>query len=76
MVENNKTTINIYGQDYTVRSDDTEEVYKERYNVYIKQTLPLIYYYCKRGLLKNVDGNNKPLEVFESICESLGDCHD
>ncbi len=55
------------------RSDDTEEVYKERYNIYIKQTLPLIEYYTERGLIKNVDGNKKPLEVFESISELLGD---
>ncbi len=55
------------------RSDDTEEVYKERYNIYLKQTLPLIYYYCKRGTLKNVDGNKKPIEVFEAISELLGD---
>ncbi len=46
------------------RSDDTEEVYKERYSIYREQTLPLIEYYTERGLINNVDGNKKPLEVY------------
>ncbi len=61
------------GKETYQRDDDTEEVYKERYDVYLKQTLPLIDYYNERGVLRTVDGNNKPSEVFESISKLLGE---
>jgi adenylate kinase len=37
------------------RSDETEKIIKDRLDVYRKQTQPLIDYYTKRGLLRNVD---------------------
>jgi len=36
------------------REDDKPEVIRERLNVYRKQTEPLIDYYAKKGLLRNV----------------------
>lgn len=39
-----------------VRSDDNEETFKARLEVYRDQTAPLIPHYEKRGLLKRVDG--------------------
>ncbi|MFC2053612.1 adenylate kinase [Chloroflexota bacterium] len=43
------------------RNDDTEETVKNRIHVYFKQTMPLIDYYRKAGLLLEVDGK-QPIE--------------
>ncbi|MDR2811723.1 MAG: adenylate kinase [Endomicrobium sp.] len=49
------------------RSDDKENVVKDRLEVYEKQTRPLIDYYKKTGLLVNIDGLKSESEVFEEI---------
>jgi len=46
------------------RIDDTEEVIKNRLNIYKKQTEPLIEYYSKSNLIKNVDAS-KEFEITE-----------
>ena len=38
------------------RRDDSEEVARARFRVYLEQTAPLIDYYEQRGLLVKVDG--------------------
>jgi len=53
------------------REDDREDVIKNRLKVYMRQTEPLIKYYRKKGLLKNVDGNRNAEEVWKSIDELL-----
>ena len=56
------------------REDDRPEVIKERLNVYRKQTEPLIEYYSKKGLLRNISCNNimTPPEVMvEKIIEII-----
>ncbi|MEM7816198.1 MAG: adenylate kinase [Candidatus Aenigmatarchaeota archaeon] len=42
------------------RSDETEQVIKDRLEVYRKQTQPLIDYYTKKKLLRNVDVIGSP----------------
>ncbi|MBI5332819.1 MAG: adenylate kinase [Candidatus Aenigmarchaeota archaeon] len=37
------------------RKDDNEQTLKDRLDVYREQTMPLIEYYKKRGMIKNVD---------------------
>jgi adenylate kinase len=49
------------------RSDDKENVVKDRLNIYEKQTRPLIDYYKKTGLFVNIDGLRSEAEVFEEI---------
>jgi adenylate kinase len=52
------------------RQDDRSQVIKERLNVYKKETEPLIKYYAKKGLLKNIYCNNlmtPPEVVIEKI---------
>jgi adenylate kinase len=49
------------------RSDDKENVVKDRLDVYEKQTRPLIDYYKKTGLFVNIDGLKSESEVFEEI---------
>lgn len=55
------------------RSDDTPETIRERFDVYYRQTTPLLKYYREQGLLSSVDGLGTPDEVFERIlaCMSL-----
>ena len=49
------------------RDDDREEVVRERLRVYHEQTAPLVDYYGSRGLLRSVDGEQKPDEVYAAI---------
>jgi adenylate kinase len=44
------------GADLYQRDDDKEEFIRNRLNVYRKQTVPLIDYYRKAGILHDVDG--------------------
>jgi len=49
------------------RSDDTEETVKERLEVYAKQTAPLLEYYRKQGLLKEINGELDIEDVWKEI---------
>ena len=53
------------------RADDTEETVKSRLNVYKNETAPLINFYKKQGVLKNVDGMKSIEEVFEEISKAV-----
>ncbi len=55
------------GQTLVQRSDDTLETVERRLDVYEKDTLPLIDYYRKRGLLREVPGEGTVEEVTTSI---------
>ncbi len=54
------------------RDDDRPEVIEHRYDVYQESTAPLIDYYEKRGLLRNVDGSLPADRVFDEIMRILG----
>jgi len=49
------------------RPDDTSDAVSNRLNVYEKQTAPLIDYYQKKGLLKDIDGTKDIDVVFAEI---------
>lgn len=53
------------------RSDDTEDVIKERQQVYWKLTAPLLDFYKKRDLLQEVDGLGTIPEITERILKVL-----
>lgn len=53
------------------RSDDAEEVVKERLKVYNAQTAPLIQYYDKKKVLYTIDGEQNPDTVFKEAMEIL-----
>ena len=53
------------------RSDDTEEVLRNRLSVYEEQTAPLISVYESRGLLVKVDGLGEIAEVTQRITQAL-----
>jgi len=54
------------------RKDDTEDVIKVRFDVYKKETFPLIDYYSKTGKLVKINGSREVKKVFEEICTVAG----
>lgn len=53
------------------RSDDTVETVENRLNVYLKNTQPLIEFYEKKGLLLEINGDQKVDEAFKEIQKAL-----
>jgi len=49
------------------RADDTEDVVKNRLEVYKRQTEPLIRYYQNKSILRNVDGTRDIETVFAEL---------
>ena len=66
------TTCERCGGDLIVRSDDREEVVRERLNVYQRQTKPLVDFYQTRPTFKRVDGDQL-LEVVAAAVEAAVD---
>lgn len=59
------------GAQLIIRDDDKPETVQNRLNVYHKQTQPLIEYYEKEGILKEVDGTKGIDDVYAAIKEIL-----
>jgi adenylate kinase len=53
------------------RVDDNEASTKKRLEIYHSETVPLIDYYKKKGILRIVAGNKEPEDVFKDIKEQL-----
>ncbi len=53
------------------RSDDREEVVRERLNVYERSTRPLLDYYGSRPSFRDVDGLQPPDRVTEAIAGAI-----
>lgn len=60
------------GGELQFRADDQPETVLKRLGVYHEQTQPLIEYYDKQGILKEIDGTKSVEEGFASIVEILG----
>ncbi len=60
------------GGDLFQRNDDKEETIKKRLEVYYRQTKPLIEYYQKENLLKNISGTGEVRVIFSHIASALG----
>ena len=60
------------GGELYIRDDDKPEIVEKRLKTYHEQTQPLIDYYSKEGILKEVDGTRDVEKVFEEICKILG----
>ena len=54
------------------RADDTEATVKNRFEVYDRQTKPLVTYYEKAGNIVHIDGTTGLGNVFASIVAALG----
>ncbi len=59
------------GGELVLRKDDSPETVQNRLLVYHEQTQPLIDYYKKQDILKEVDGTKEMEEVFRSITDIL-----
>jgi len=53
------------------RADDTEPVIKNRLKTYTEQTLPLIEYYKKEGILKEINGLGSMEDITGRIRQAL-----
>lgn len=62
----------VCGKELVLRDDDKPETVKKRLGVYHEQTQPLIDYYTKAGILREVDGTADIDDVFRAITEILG----
>lgn len=60
------------GEGLILRDDDKPETVKKRLDVYHEQTQPLIDYYGRAGVLKEVDGTMAMEDVFQAIVQILG----
>ncbi|MBQ7587241.1 MAG: adenylate kinase [Lachnospiraceae bacterium] len=59
------------GSELVLRDDDKPETVKKRLSVYHEQTQPLIDYYNKKGILREVDGSQDMNDVFNAIVAIL-----
>ena len=55
------------------RKDDEEETIKNRLQVYYQKTKPVLDYYVKQGIVKNVSGVGDIEDIFVNIKKSLGE---
>jgi adenylate kinase len=55
------------GNDLYQRSDDNEETIKNRMDVYLSNTLPIVDYYSQKDILVKVDGTQNAESVRRSI---------
>jgi adenylate kinase len=53
------------------RPDDTPEAVRNRIRVYLEETAPLIDYYREKGILREVDGEQKVDQVAKALHASL-----
>jgi adenylate kinase len=53
------------------RMDDNRETIRERFRQYNDLTEPLLDYYRRRGILRMIDGEGTPDEVFERILKAI-----
>ena len=63
----------VCGAELVLREDDKPETVKKRLEIYHEQTQPLIDYYNKKEILRNVDGTQDIAIVFDTIVEILGE---
>lgn len=54
------------------RDDDMEATIQNRLQVYHQQTSPLVEWYARRGLLRNIDGQGQVEEIKARIFAALG----
>lgn len=67
----NVSTCSKCGAELIQRADDTCETVQQRLDVYTAKTAPLIDYYKKCGLLKEVNGDQSVTDVFDEIVKVL-----
>ena len=61
----------ITGEKLVQREDDKEEIVESRLKTYYELTEPLVEYYKKEGLLKEIDGTGSPEKIYTEIKQTL-----
>tara|TARA_Y100000590_G_C15689911_1_gene1003033 strand:- start:1371 stop:2015 length:645 start_codon:yes stop_codon:yes gene_type:complete len=61
----------ITGEPLTIRNDDKEETVKNRLSIYHTTTSPLIEFYSKNNILKNINGEGNIEDVFNLIKKEI-----
>ena len=61
----------ITGEKLVQREDDKEEIVESRLKTYYELTEPLVEYYKKEGLLKEIDGTGSPENIYTEIKQTL-----
>ncbi len=54
------------------RGDDKPEVIAKRYEVYVRDSSPLVEYYREQGVLESLDGSGSPDGVYQQALSALG----
>jgi adenylate kinase len=54
------------------RADDQPETVRKRLDVYARETAPLVAYYEREGVLRNVDASGPAEEVYQAIQRAIG----
>ena len=57
------------GTELVQRKDDTEEIAKNRFDTYFKQTAPLIDFYEQRGILSKIDATGAIEDIYKKLKE-------
>jgi len=60
------------GGPLTQRTDDEPETVRKRLDVYARETAPLVAYYERDGVLRNVDASGSPADVYAAIERAIG----
>ncbi len=71
----NETVCDRCGGELYQRADDNEATVKNRLDVNIKQSAPLLSFYETKGYLRNIDGQQDIQKVFADLDALLGDLH-
>ena len=56
---------------FEMNADIIEETIQKRLSVYKKQTAPLIDFYSREGILKNVEGVGETSTIFKEVLKVL-----
>lgn len=59
------------GGEWSIRSDDNEDTYKTRFNVYQSETLPILEYFSKIGKVVTVNGDKTPEQSYQNMIDAL-----
>lgn len=61
------------GEPLIQRSDDTKEALEKRLVTYHSQTAPVVGYYQKTGIHRQLDASQEPGTVWKSLLKTFGD---
>lgn len=66
--------LQVTGEPLTQRTDDNEETLRKRLDTYSTQTVPILDFYQKLGLLVKVDASKTPEEVWQQVKGAVEKC--